>query len=240
MAEANNPTGAGQTVLASRIPGEAIPMPEKKALTVLPPAPAPGALARRDVILALVGSVGAGLTLPAVAESHPMHRHLSDAAALGEADAAAAAGDWKPVFLDAHQSATLVSLAEQVVPGSTAAGVTPFVDRLLSVDNPDNQRRFLSALGALEGEAIARHGHPWKTLTPAQQVELLTAASTAAPGTRDASGAVSATLRDHFDHLKGWISGAYFSSEIGMRELGWTGNVFHASFPGCPHPDGHR
>jgi len=216
-------------------------MPEKKILTVLPPAPAgPGSLARRDVIRALVGGVGAGLTLPAVAESHPMHRHLSDATALGEADAAAAAGDWKPAFLDAHQSATLASLAEQVVPGSTAAGVTAFVDRLLSVDTPENQRRFLNALGALEGESIERYRHPWKTLSPAQQVELLTAASTAAPGTRDASGVASATLRDHFDHLKGWISGAYFSSEIGMRELGWTGNVFHASFPGCPHPDGHR
>jgi gluconate 2-dehydrogenase subunit 3-like protein len=219
-------------------------MAEKKTLTVLPPlspvSATPGTMARRDVIRALVGGVGAGMTLPAVAESHPMHRHLTDAAVLSEADAAAAAGDWKPAFLDAHQSATLVSLAEHVVPGSTAAGVTPFVDRLLSVDTPENQGRFLNALGALEGESIERFGHPWKALSPAQQVELLTAASTAAPGAKDASGATRATLRDHFDHLKGWISGAYFSSEIGMRELGWTGNVFHASFPGCPHPDGHR
>jgi hypothetical protein len=216
-------------------------MAEKKRLTVLAPAPATsGTMARRDVIRALVGGVGAGMTLPAVAESHPMHRHLSDAAALGEADAAAAAGDWKPAFLDAHQVETLVSLAEQVVPGSTTARVTAFVDRLLSVDTAENQRRFLNALGALERESIDRFGHPWKTLGSARQVELLTTASTAAPGAKDASGATRATLRDHFDHLKGWISGAYFSSEIGMRELGWTGNVFHASFPGCPHPDGHR
>lgn len=216
-------------------------MGDKKTLTVLAPAPAAsGTMARRDVIRALVGGVGAGMTLPAVAESHPMHRHLSDAAALGEADAAAAAVDWKPAFLDAHQVETLVSLAEQVVPGSTAARVTAFVDRLLSVDTAENQRRFLNALGALERESIDRYGHPWKTLGSAQQVELLTAASTAAPGAKDGSGATPATLRDHFDHLKGWISGAYFSSEIGMRELGWTGNVFHASFPGCPHPDGHR
>ena len=48
------------------------------------------------------------------------------------------------------------------------------------------------------------------------------------------------TTRDRFDELKGWIAGAYYSSEIGMRELGWTGQVFFASFPGCEHPGGHR
>lgn len=215
-------------------------MAEKRPLTVLQPATSSSGIDRRTVIRALVGSVGAGMTLPAVAESHPMHRHLSNASALTQADAAAAAKDWKPVFLDAHQSDTLVSLAEQVVPGSTSAGVTRFVDRLLSVDTQENQRRFLNALGALEGASIDRFGRPWKALTPAQQVELLTALSTAAPGVKDASGSTPVTLRDQFDHLKGWISGAYFSSEVGMRELGWTGNVFHASFPGCPHPGGHR
>ena len=35
----------------------------------------------------------------------------------------------------------------------------------------------------------------------------------------------------------GWmfISGAYYSSEPGMRELGWTGNVMHEKFAGCEH-----
>ena len=215
-------------------------MAEKKALTVLPPPATGGGVDRRSVIRALVGSVGAGLTLPAVAESHPMHRHLSNASALTEADKAAAAKDWKPAFLDAHQAESFVSLAEQTVPGSTAAGVTAFVDKLLAVDTTDNQRRFLSALGALEGASIDRFGRPWKKLTKVQQVELLTAVSTAAPGVKDATGSAPVTLRDQFDHLKGWISRAYFSSEAGMRELGWTGNVFHASFPGCPHPGGHR
>jgi hypothetical protein len=197
-------------------------------------------MARRDAIRALVGSIGAGMTLPAVAESHPMHHHLSDASALAEADAAAAAKDWKPAFLDRHQSETLGSLAEQIVPGSTKVAVNRFVDLLLSVDSQENQRKFLSSLGALEGAAIERFARPWKGLSPSQQVELLTAVSTAAPGAKDATGVPQLTLRDHFDNLKAWISGAYYSSEIGMRELGWTGNVFYASFPGCPHPGGHR
>jgi hypothetical protein len=39
--------------------------------------------------------------------------------------------------------------------------------------------------------------------------------------------------------LKGWISVAYYSSEIGMKELGWTPDRVFASFPGCEHPEGH-
>jgi hypothetical protein len=207
---------------------------------MLPPATGAGGMDRRAAIRALAAGMGAGMTLPAVAESHPLHRHLSNPSAVAEAEASTAETDWKPAFLDAHQSETLVSLAEQVVPGSTAAGVTRFVDKLLSVDSQENQRTFLNALGAIEGESINRFGRPWKSLTPAQQVELLTAASTAEPGAKDARGHATVTLRNHFDHLKGWISGAYYSSETGMRELGWTGNVFHGSFPGCPHPGGHR
>ena len=47
------------------------------------------------------------------------------------------------------------------------------------------------------------------------------------------------TIRDQFEHLKGWISGAYYSSEPGMRELGWTGNVFFDKFTGCQHGGSH-
>ena len=60
------------------------------------------------------------------------------------------------------------------------------------------------------------------------------------PGTplvRPAPGHEVVTLRDHLDHLKGWIAGAYYSSEAGLKELGYTGQMFFASFPDCTHED---
>jgi hypothetical protein len=48
------------------------------------------------------------------------------------------------------------------------------------------------------------------------------------------------TLRDHFENIKGWVSGAFYSSEFGMKELGWTGQVAWDGLPGCTNPDGHR
>ena len=204
---------------------------------------------RRDVLQGLLAGVGASSAMPALGAPHPMQTHAKDHAKLAEAGVRAKADPASPEFLDAHQLATLISLAEAIVPGSTAAQVAPFIDRLLAVDTQDNQRQFLNALGGIEGESIARYAHPWRSLTGDQQVALLTAASTAAPSPKDATGASAApssapaallTLRDRFDHLKGWIVGAYYSSENGMRELGWTGNTFFPSFPGCEHPDGHK
>ena len=212
---------------------------------------APRGLGRREVLQALAAA-GASLAIPALAEDHPVRRHLAHPAGVAAADARAAAAV-RPEFLDAHQMETLVSLAERIVPGSTRAKVAPFVDQLLAVDTRDRQRAFVDALGWIDGECIGRYQHPWMKLAEAQQVELLTAISTAEPArpshfwVRGEAVVVPSpppdlrpTARDRFEEIKGWIVGAYYSSEIGMRELGWTGQTFFASFPGCEHPGGHR
>ena len=189
--------------------------------------------------------MGAGglLIFPLVASGHPIQHHLRDEIAVALADAKAIAPDYVPEFLDAHQFATLQLLAERIVPGSTKANSGQFIDQLLTVATSDEQRAFLQALGAFEQLAIARAHAPWTELTEQQQNELLTLASTEKSGTitdaRGASHPTHVTIRDHFEHLKGWIVGAYYSSELGMRELGWTGRVLFPTFDGCEHSDGH-
>jgi hypothetical protein len=210
-------------------------------------------LPRRSVLQMLAGTAVAG-AIPAVATGHPILRHLADEAAVAQAQARSSAAGWKPEFLDQHQFETLQSIAERLLPGASRAGASEFVDQLLAVDSQEDRRRFLSALGAFEGRALQRAGRPWKELTESDQHAILTEASTMAPGTPpdkpwtrgepilpppETSGPTRVTLRDHFDLLKGWIAGAYYSSEIGMKELGWTGNVFFESYPGCEHPGGH-
>jgi hypothetical protein len=215
--------------------------------------PRPVVIPRRSVLQMLAGTAMAG-AIPAVASGHPILRHLADEAALSRAQAKATAADWKPEFLDLHQFETLQSLAERLVPGAGRVKTSEFVDELLAVESSDDQRRFLSALGAFEGQARQRFSRPWRQLAETEQVAILTDAFTVASGTPAAKpwtrgepilppappvNPPPITLRDHVDLLKGWIAGAYYSSETGMRELGWTGNMFFDSFPGCSHPDGH-
>src|SRR5688572_2413996 len=193
--------------------------------------PADG-IPRRAALQALLSGAAAFALPTAIAAKHPIHQHLANPAAIEQAQQRAAAAPAAPVFLDAHQVKTLDVLAEAIVPGSTAARVAPFIDQLLAVDSGENQRAFLGALGGFDMIAITRHGKAWIGITAAQQDALLREASTADVKTSAFGG--------HFQNLKDWIAGAYYSSEIGMRELGWDGNVFHAQLPGCTHPGGHQ
>ena len=211
-------------------------------------AEAPAGVGRRAVLQSLLTGVGATVALPMVSDAHPMQQHLANQKKVATANKKATAAAYKPEFLDAHQYATLEAIAERIVPGSTKARVAPFIDQLLAVDTTKSQRGFLGAMGAFDMQAIDKFSKPWKALTAAQQDELLTVASTTETGLKVAVAAASArpeetegkaTLYDHFANLRGWISGAYYSSEIGMRELGWTGEMFFAELPGCTHADGH-
>jgi hypothetical protein len=200
-------------------------------------------MGRREILEGLFAGVGATVAFPATA-----HTHLT-AASIAAAEVKAKAQDWKPAFLDPHPFATLTALCARIVPGSDKAQADRFIDSLLAVDSRERRARFLAALGAIEGAALARFQRPFKALTEAQQVELLTAAAEAEPSRKDwiwKPGEVlqqpdkddeTLALRDHFDHLKGWIVDAYYSSEAGLKELGYTGQMFFTAFPNCEHED---
>ena len=206
-------------------------------------------IGRRQVLQGLLAGVGAAI--PGATAAHPLAQGAPRPAAVQAAAAKAKAADWKPEFLDAHQLETVQALCERIVPGSLAARSDRFIDALLAVDTRDNKQRFLSALGAMEGEARRRFDQPFKSLSEAQQGEILFAAATDKPGRVDwiwtpgtlmkqpDPGPPKTTPRDHFDNLKQWIAGAYYSSEAGMKELGSTGQMFFASFPDCDHEEGH-
>jgi hypothetical protein len=203
---------------------------------IIPVAPAPdatsGGMPRRAALQTLLGGVAAGVALPSIASAqHPMHTHLANPAAIDSAQQKASVAAYTPEFLDAHHAKTLGALAEAIVPGSTAARVAPFLDQLLAVESAANQRAFLGSLGAFDMAAVDKHGKAWLAVTSAEQDAILRDASTADMKT--------SPMRAHFENLKQWIAGAYYSSEPGMRELGWTGNVFHPELPGCTHPGGH-
>jgi hypothetical protein len=203
---------------------------------------------RRQVLQALGSGIGAGFVLPGLAGAEEAHRHVREQARLEQTAERAAASGARPTLLGEEQKQSLASLAEVVVPGSRQAGVADFLDRLIAVDSQDNQRDFLAALGTIEGEALSRFGRPWRGLSDEQQVALLTAVSTGpSSGVPTPPGRALPTSaappppspRDRFDQLKVRIAVAYYTSEAGLKELGYSGNVIHDDFTGCPHPAGH-
>jgi len=199
-----------------------------------------GQLTRREMVRRLLAAAGAGTAWPLMAASHPIHELFRNAAVLDEAENLAAA-DWRPLILNAQQDETLSALAERIVPGSTKAQVNRFIDLLLNVDTAEHKQKFAEALAAFEAGSQKRFGKRFPSLDASQQNMLLTDASAhpAKEDSSDSAGRENRGLHKDFENLKGWISGAYYSSEMGMRELGWTPDRVFASFPGCEHPEGH-
>jgi hypothetical protein len=171
--------------------------------------------------------MAAGAVLPLIAASHPIYRHLTDGVLLDRAEQMRGAPDWQPLFLNAGQAKTLAALSEALVPGSGTAHADRFIDLLLSVDTVEHQREFVASLAAVEDDAKKQLGRDFAALTPSEQDKLLTDFSK-----REG-------CREPFDNLKQWVVGAYYSSEQGMRELGWSGNYAFESYPGCEHGEQH-
>ncbi|HEX6637570.1 MAG TPA: gluconate 2-dehydrogenase subunit 3 family protein [Steroidobacteraceae bacterium] len=177
--------------------------------------------ARRAVLQSLATSAGvAAFVAPALAADHV---HGAAAAAANTADAVAGASSLQ--YLDQHAFDTLALLSEQIVPGSRDAKVAEFLDRLLAVESLETQKYFTQVLGAFERAAREAQGKPWKMLTTEQSAVLLTKFSALPEGD---------VTRRGFEDLKRAIAETYYSSEPGMKELGWTGNfAFAPPQAGC-------
>ena len=198
-------------------------------------------LTRREMVQRLIAGAGAGAAWPLMAASHPIHEHLANGAMFEEAEKLGAT-NWKPLFLNAQQEETLAALSETIVPGAREALADRFIDLLLSVDTAEHGKNFVDSLTAFETESQKRFGKRFPALNAGEQNALITDASTqpAKENSSGTDGTVKTGLRGHFENLKGWISGAYYSSEAGMRELGWTEDRVFEKFPGCEHPEGHH
>jgi hypothetical protein len=181
-----------------------------------------------------MGGVAAAATpswaeaLGALAQGHP---HPAPAPA-------AAPADWKPKVLSAEQDETVVVLSELIIPatdtpGAKAALVNRFVDAILEDADEHERREFLRGLQWTDLRSQELFGAPFRSATPEQQTQLLTALSADGPAT-------SADLlgREFFRAIKSLTITGYYTSEVGMKEeLGDDGRMFFTEFKGCTHPE---
>ena len=193
-----------------------------------------------------MAGAGASVAVPALAHEHPLHEALQNPAKVGAADRKASA----PALQAAAPRQAPLRDARRAVRGDRPGldeGQGRRVHRRPRSRSSCPRRSAASSRRSARWRAwrspsIASRG---RALTAAEQVALLTKASTAEAPPRGAGGpgspaaaagprpAATLSIREQFEHLKGWISGAYYSTEIGMRELGWNGNVFFAQLPEC-------
>ena len=202
---------------------------------------------RRELLRAGVLAGAAAALCPPLdrAQSAAKSSELTPAQSGVDASKDLAAPGWKPLFLDEHQNETLIVLSDLIIPATDTPGakealVNRYIDLVLAAETSEIQRAFLNSLGYLDGESIRKFKVAFRYLSREDQDVLLH--SLAYP--RNASGwtgeadAKPDMGHAHFEALKQRIMTAYYSSQIGEKELGWDGAFAHGPYEGCVHPEG--
>lgn len=151
--------------------------------------------------------------------------------------------DWTPVFLNAEQNETLAALSEAIIPatdspGAKAALVNRFLDLVLAALPSEAQHDFLSSLAWFDTGAERRYKATFVNLSGEDVQDFLNLV--AWPHTEFRWGESDANFdgHEHFERMKSWIVAAYYSSPIGLQELGWDGWSARGIFEGCEHQPG--
>jgi gluconate 2-dehydrogenase gamma chain len=155
-----------------------------------------------------------------------------------------AAPGWKPKFFDEHQNETLIVLSDLIIPATDTPGakealVNRYIDLVLAAEKPEAQKTFLNSLSFLDGESMRRYKAAFRYLKREDQDDLLHALAYPKAGSGWTGEAATADPgHTHFAFLKQRIAGAYYSSQIGEKELGWDGAFAHGPYKGCEHAEG--
>lgn len=158
-----------------------------------------------------------------------------DAAGYGtDPDLMQGAVPW-PKTLSAAQLETAAALCDTILPAEgdhpapSAIGIQQFIDEWVSAPYPEQRRdRILlhNGFAWVEREAMARHARPYPQLAEAERAAIL----------RDAAAA-HALGADFLRRMKFLTTGAYYTSEPGIAEIGYVGNVaIMGDYPG-PTPE---
>ena len=175
----------------------------------------PFELTRRQALRHLATGTAAAVAAPlwvdnllALADQHAAHRQSPGAGA----------GAWTPKVLNPRQK---------------AAKVNEYIDTVLADAKPEDRDKFLQGLAWIDTRSEDRFRSRFVNTPPPQQIELLTALSTATtPAPVDLPGV------EFFQALKGMTVTGFYTSELGLlQDIGDDGQMFFTEFKGCEHKE---
>jgi len=186
-------------------------------------------ISRRDVLKSLTVGVMAGSVLSVIPVEAAEHAH-------GLIAAEKMAGAYTPKYFSALQYKTLQALAQLIIPpegdsgGALEAGAPEFID-LLTHENAEYQLKLGGGIMWLDATCVDRYGKTFVECAPAQQKEILDLIAYRKNGLTHPEIIQGI---EFFSFLRNLVSDGFFTSEIGIKYLGYIGNTHLKDFPGCP------
>ena len=187
-------------------------------------------ISRRDILKSLAMSAAATSvlrTIPAQAAEYAHHMVAAEKAATKV---------YAPKFFAAHEYKMLQTLCQTVIPadadsgGAIEAGAPEFID-LLTSENTAYQVTLGGGLMWLDSTCSDRYGKVYLDCTPLQQKKILDQIAYRNNAMTDARLSQGV---EFFSFLRNMTSDGFFTSEIGIKYLGYQGSAFLKEFPGCP------
>jgi gluconate 2-dehydrogenase gamma chain len=187
-------------------------------------------ISRRNALKIISATpVAAGIGLTEASAAPGAHQHGTPARA-----GAAKKAPYKPKFFDAHEWATVVLLADIVIPkdeksgSATDAGAPEFIDFMM-IDKPEGQVPMRGGLRWLDAESNTRFGKRFREATDAQRTEILDNIAYPRKAKPEMSHGVA-----FFTRFRNAVATGFFTSQIGIADLQYMGNVANPMWDGCP------
>lgn len=185
---------------------------------------------RRSLIKALSATAaGTALRLVPLAAAQKAHQMVNT-------EKAASPAGYRPRFFSPRQYETLRSLCQSIIPpdqesgGAIEAGAPEFID-LLTSESKELRLQLGGGLMWLDSTCSERYGQSYLDCTAEEQKEILDLI--AFRKNAEASPSLRPGI-EFFSTLRKFTADGFFTSEIGIKYLGYVGNTYLTEFPGCP------
>jgi gluconate 2-dehydrogenase gamma chain len=189
-------------------------------------------MSRREALKSLTMGASAGAVVTVIPANAVRQAHER----IRREKAAHPGGTYAPRFFSAHQYKTLQALCQAVLPpdersgGAIEAGAPELID-LLTSESKEYQLALGDGLIWLDSACQDRYGNVYLDCSSDQQKETLDLIAYRANGQKDPR------LRQgvrFFALVRRMTANGFYTSQIGVQDLGYIGNDYLAEFPGCP------
>ncbi|HEV7387832.1 MAG TPA: gluconate 2-dehydrogenase subunit 3 family protein [Gemmatimonadaceae bacterium] len=186
-------------------------------------------ISRRDAVQLLASlPVAALLTWPS-AEQEKARQFVTNALRAASEGIA-----YAPRFFTPAEYRAVGILADMIIPkdersgSATDAGVPEFMDFTMT-DRPGMQKWMRDGLGWIDAQSRSRFGKAFADASQTQREAILNDIAWPARAPAGMADGVS-----FFNRFRDLTSSGFWSSEIGVKDLQYMGNVFAPNWNGCP------
>lgn len=185
---------------------------------------------RRELVAGLAAATAGAFLQPSSARANEATRVASAA----RGTAAAAGSAYQPKIYTAHEYATVQVLVDEIIPkdaksgSATDAGVPEFMDTMLDLE-PNMRTAHRGGLAWLDHESRRRFAKDFVGCSVDQRHALLDDIAWPAKAKPEFAAGVS-----WFNSFRDFTATGFFTSEIGVEDIGFMGNVPVQEWTGCP------